>query len=808
MTCRYRWFTTAGLACQLFFAFPLFTIGLRADAQTIAGSADDAQPPAVFYSKKPGEEATVKAFLQKKEGDIWTLKGGAEVDYKDMVLHADEAVYNDVTKEVVATGHVTLDGGRYSEHIEGTRAEYNVETETGKLYNAAGTTGMRLKGKSITLVTSSPFAFTGKIVEKVGPERYVIHDGTVTSCELPNPKWTFSASHITVEVGETAKIYNGLFKVKKLPVFYFPFARHPVEKLPRESGFLTPSFGTSNRKGIIFGDAFYWAINRSMDATIGAEYWSSRGWAQHARFRATPTDRSRVDAYFFGVTDRKRSAPFGDLSGQDIHLFAGTTFPHDIRGVASLEYLSSFKFRSSFAESYSQAINSEVNSVAFLTKNYDGYSFNLVASRYQNFLSINKGDVVSIYHTPGFDSSSVDRSIGGSRFFWSYDASLGNVSRVDPTFRSSKLVGRFDAHPRISYSLVDKGWTFRPELAVRDTFYTEQQHVVGGVATPSQDAVNRHDVEGSLEVRPPALARIFEKPVLGHSMKHTIEARAIYRYTTGIDNFSQIIRFDDLDIVSDTNEAEVGVVNRLYAKRLRAQCPGDTIPVSESVSTKQPLKTCASESAREIASWEIGQEYYLDRHFGSALVPGRSNVFTSTIDFTGIDFLTEPRNLSPVVSRLHVSPTLSSSVEWHLSYDTKKGRINSSFTSFYYYFNNFFAAAGHGFLQSPAQLLATRAFTTAAALPSRFNQYSLWGGYGNPRKRGFTAASSMAFNAESHSILGMSVEGTYNWDCCGITMEYRRIATSPVRNENLYRFVFTIANVGSFGNLRRQERVY
>ena len=804
MTCRYRWFTTAGLACQLIFPVLLLTFGLRAQAQTNAASPVESSTPPVFYSKNPGEVATVKAVLQKKEGDIWTLKGDAEVEYKDMVLRADNATYNDSTGEVVATGHVSLDGGRYSEHIEGTRAEYNVRTETGKLYDAAGTTGIRMQGKTITLITSNPFAFTGKIIEKVGPERYIVHHGMITSCELPKPKWTFSAPHIEVKVGETAKVYNGVFKVKKVPVFYFPFARHAVEKLPRESGFLTPIWGTSNIKGIIFGDAFYWAINRSMDATIGAQYWSAVGWAQHARFRATPTDRSRIDAYFSGVVDRKQQ----QASGQDIHLFAGTTFSHDVRAVASLEYLSNFALRVRFAETYFQAINSEVNSVTFLTKNYDGYSFNLMGSRYQNFLSTTKGDVVTIFHAPGFDSSSVDRSIGDSRFFWSYDFSVGGVSRADPIVGSGDLTGRADLHPRISYSLVDKGWTFRPEIAVRDTFYTEQQHAIGGVPTPSQDAVNRHDVEGSVEVRPPALARIYEKPVLGHSLKHTIEPRAIYRYTTGINNFAEIIRFDDRDIVTDTNEAEVGVINRLYAKQLRARCSDEQIPLSEIAPTKQPLKNCANENAREIASWEIGQKYYFDRNFGSALVPGRTNVFANTIDLTGIAFLTEPRNLSPIVSRLRVFPNLASALEWHLSYDTKKGRISSSFTSFYYYFSNFFAAAGHSFLQSPEQLLATRAFTSASKPPSRFNQYSLWGGYGNPRKTGFTAAASMGFNVESQSFQSLSVEGTYNWDCCGITMEYRRLALGPLRNENQYRFVFSLANVGSFGNLRRQERVY
>ncbi|HZR29155.1 MAG TPA: LPS assembly protein LptD [Terriglobales bacterium] len=807
MSC-YRWFTIVGASCQLIFAFLLLTDGLRAQQPMQAfTSADASGTPPVSYSKALSEEATIRAIHQEKHGDIWTLRGDAEIDYKDLVLHADQITYNDATGDAVATGHVTLDGGAYSEHIEGSVAEYNVRTETGKLYDAAGTTGIRIQGRNVTLITSNPFAFTGKVIEKVGPERYIIHNGTVTSCELPKPKWTFSSGYIVVDVGETAKIYNSLFKVKGVPVFYFPFARHSVEKLPRESGFLTPMFGTSNRKGIIFGDSFYWAINRSMDATLGAEYWSARGWAQRGQFRATPTARSYLDVTYFGVTDRKQRPT--DLSGQDIRLNGSAIFPHDVRGVASVEYLSTFGFRVSFAETYSQAINSEVNSALFLTKNYDGYSFNLLASRYQNFQSTTKGDVVSIFHTPTFDTSSVDRSIAGSRLFWSYDASVGSVSRDDPTFHSADLVGRFDLHPHLALSLVDKGWTFRPEVAVRDTFYTEQQHVVGGVATPSQDTINRHDFEGSLEVRPPALARIYETPVLGYSLKHTIEPRAIYRYVSGIgDSFANIIRFDERDIETNTNEVEVGLINRLYAKRLRQHCSDEkpeTAAADANLSGKNgALKNCSSDSAREIANWEIGQKYYFDPAFGGALVPGARNVFTATVDYAGIAFLTDPRNLAPVISRLRIFPNPSSNIEWQLAYDTKKGHISSSYTFFYYYFHNFFMGAGQGFLQSPGELLVGKALIA----PFRFNQYSMSGGYGNPRKTGFTSAASAGFDAQQGFVQSMSVETTYNWDCCGITMEYRRLALGPLRNENQYRFMFTIANVGSFGNLRRQERVY
>jgi LPS-assembly protein len=52
------------------------------------------------------------------------------------------------------------------------------------------------------------------------------------------------------------------------------------------------------------------------------------------------------------------------------------------------------------------------------------------------------------------------------------------------------------------------------------------------------------------------------------------------------------------------------------------------------------------------------------------------------------------------------------------------------------------------------------------------------------------------------------VELAYNWDCCGMSVEYRRFSLASVRNENQYRFTFSLANIGSFGNLRRGERLF
>src|SRR5438309_10085875 len=155
----------------------------------------------------------------------------------------------------------------------------------------------------------------------------------------------------------------------------FP-ATHPVEHLERQSGLLIPNFGRSSRKGNIFGESVYWAINRSMDATIGAEYYSIRGWAQRGEFRARPSDTSFVDLNYLGVLDRGIGFPPVKQGGENVRLNAEGRFGHNFRGVANIDYLSSFVFRLAFDEVYSQAVNSEVKSEVFLSNTIRGFSYN------------------------------------------------------------------------------------------------------------------------------------------------------------------------------------------------------------------------------------------------------------------------------------------------------------------------------------------------------------------------------------------------------------------------------------------------
>ena len=168
---RNRFGITAALLCHLVLASSVVTSQLLPAARPDSPPASSPQqaPPSPQAGPGSWEPVTIKARQQEKTGDVYKLHGDAEVYYRKWVLRADEATYDDATGEVIATGHLTLDGGPHDEHIVATHGRYNVRSETGTFYDVVGTTGLRLQGNKAVLTSSNPFAYTGKVVDKLGP---------------------------------------------------------------------------------------------------------------------------------------------------------------------------------------------------------------------------------------------------------------------------------------------------------------------------------------------------------------------------------------------------------------------------------------------------------------------------------------------------------------------------------------------------------------------------------------------------------------------------------------------------------------
>ena len=111
-------------------------------------------------------------------------------------------------------------------------------------------------------------------------------------------------------------------------------------------------------------------------------------------------------------------------------------------------------------------------------------------------------------------------------------------------------------------------------------------------------------------------------------------------------------------------------------------------------------------------------------------------------------------------------------------------------------------AGGQTYMREPAVMTPITGQPTLGL--SIYNQYRLLAQYGNLSAKGLSAGVGVAADARSHSVLGATVQANYNWDCCGVAFEYARSAYVPtVSYENSFRFSFSLANVGTFGTIRR-----
>ena len=81
-------------------------------------------------------------------------------------------------------------------------------------------------------------------------------------------------------------------------------------------------------------------------------------------------------------------------------------------------------------------------------------------------------------------------------------------------------------------------------------------------------------------------------------------------------------------------------------------------------------------------------------------------------------------------------------------------------------------------------------------------------GYGNALKPGFSIAANANVDINAGSLQYGALQGGYNWNCCGVSVEYRKYELGSTRNEGTERFSFTLVNIGTAGNLRKSQRLF
>ncbi|HXR39738.1 MAG TPA: LPS assembly protein LptD [Terracidiphilus sp.] len=810
------------------------TSGEKAEAQTPAAELPDdpaqemmpvAQPEAAPPTGVPVEAS---ADSQKWAGNTWTGTGRVELRYRDYTLHADKVVYDRETSEVQAEGHVQLAGGPNDVLINADHGDMRLNMHTGRFFQVHGSQGVRGAGRPVVYSTANPFLFSGRVLIQTGEGKYRIVDGTMTNCRLPKPDWQLLARTIELENGE-ASTRNTIFEFLGIPLFYLPYLRHPAEDTGRESGLMLPVLSNSSIKGFVVGEQIYWVISRSMDMVLGMEYYSKRGWAPNGDFRYRGAGLDHLVVRWNALLDRgveqeigntiltgsaravtgQKAVRAGDLipgptgmgvvnqGGVDVAANGRKDLSSETRLAGNVEFLSSYVYRLVFNDNYSQAISSEVASDISLTHAHDGLVPSVSMDRFQTFASSTNGDEARILHLPNVRYDVLDRPLSRSGLYWGLGSSLAYLSRSEPEFHA-RNVGRVDFYPHLSLPLEGGGWSVVPEFAMRDTFYSISQtpDLTGarsGTPTISHDGLNRADVEASVEIRPPALERDFALGRWNRELRHVIEPELTYRFVGGIGaRERKVLLVDTDDIATDTNEAGLSVTQRFYLR--------PTVEESCAAEDKEPSGECPAKP-REWASWQIAQKFYFDPNFGGALIPGRRNVFSSTLDLTGVAFLTGPRNFAPLISRLRFEAIDNLRVEWDLDFDPKNGRLDSDNIFAGYSWGNTTVGVGHAMLNAVDENNGTASTIQSQQVQPFFSIGKQSGG-------GFNMAANAGYDFVQHSLQYAGVQAVYNWNCCGLTFGYRRFELGSVRDETQYLYSFTLANFGSVGDIRRSNSVF
>jgi LPS-assembly protein len=760
-----------------------------------------------LHSGKAGDVEIWSRGPQQKRGDLFIADDDVDIHFGDQRLQADHIEYNEKTSESLARGNVRFDYN--NEHLEAEEARYNVSTGHGTFTNVSGTVKIERRANPLILISQNPLYFQAPEVERFPGDIYLVRRGWITICDPQHPTWQFYAPHARIRLDKSVALVNANFRLYRVPLVWLPYATAPAGEKIRQSGFLLPVVSQSNSKGFVLGDALYLAPKPWLDATLGAELLTKRGSAERAEFRARPFENTSIKYTYFGVIDRGLQVPgpngttlLEKQGGHQQQLEVQSLLPQGWRFVADVNELTSLTFRLAFADSFGDAITSEVRSATFLTNNFRGFSLNFAALSDKTFLSIpitspttgvtTPAVSVSLRDAPEADFRSVEQSHWRNLpFYFSFDAFAGALHRQDDTpLNTPPFVSRTEFAPKVTIPLHFGAWFgVTTSAAFRTTYYGDSYNAAGQL---SGQSITRNTGEFAVELRPPTLERFFDRSPLDKNKphkryKHTIEPAITYRYVTGVNNFADFIRFDSDATLTDTNEVEYGITQRLFTKT------GDDQP-------------------QELLSWSIFQKHYFDPTFGGAIVDGQRNVFEALNSISPFAFAFGPRNWSPIISDFKITPGSRYDLEQILQYDPQVQRLVTVGTLLKIKpYSEFFATVSYFRLNAnPVQA------DFPVPPPPNFvpfqqplsNQVRTLLGYGNLTRKGFNFATGVSYDFTNETLQSQLVQISYNGNCCGLALEYRRINLGQVRTENRFTATFIIANIGSFGNLRRQDKIF
>jgi LPS-assembly protein len=710
--------------------------------------------------------------VEKDLGKPWYhLRVNVRIETSDMQIRADELDWNRDTGYVEARGHVHFEYYARGEKLDCDKAEYYLDDDRGDFYNVKGSAASTIQARPGLNTTTNPFYFEGQWLERKD-DTYIVHNGFLTDCTVPKPWWIFKGPTFRIVPGTYAVSRNSWFVLKNIPIFYTPYFYKDLKKQPRRSGILLPGFGTSSSHGYTAAFGYYWVINRSFDLAYNGTYYTGAGLANYVEFRGRINANSDFDLQVFGL---KTSDMTGGTSDQGLHvtLKAKYDLGNGWEAHGDVDYLSSLAFLQQFTQSYNEAVYGETRSVGFLTRHWGDFAVDFVGQRNVDFLTVSPQTTIEIRKLPEIDFSARDHEVKvfDWPFYVSFDSSAALLDRNQAEFQTRNFVPRLDIGPQITTAFHWGDFQLIPTFGVRETYYGSSLVPGQPYDSPvvSGQNVLRSARSISVDLILPSLARVFDPPKwMGEKVKHIIEPRITYTDVSGVNNFGRLVRFDETELISNTNQVEFSLVNRLL--------------------TKDKAGTI-----KELMSWQLSYDRFFDPTFGGAIIPNERNVVESEIELTGFAFLAGYRADSPIVSDFRVQSKIN--FEWRTDYDIEQHKIVNS------------SVAVDGRIDQFSWTLGHTDIDTNPILFPKSNQINAGFRYGKSNRRGWNFGGNANYDLLEHQATFWQVQSTYNTDCCGLSVRYLRLAFGTTDRSEI-QFSFSVSNIGSLGTLKKQDRIF
>ncbi len=552
---------------------------MAAPATSAATPRSDAAPAAAERSELAPGATEVRALRITGTREVELVaEGEAQLQQDDILLSADRLTYRELTDVAVAEGNVRLMQG--DDLVTGPRAELKVQERVGEFESPRYfITRQRepVAGEQPREVSGSGGA---DVMYFEGENQYRLKNATWTTCEPDDPDWYIRARELELDYDRNVGVVRGGAVVfQDVPIFWWPWADFPLVG-QRQSGFLAPTYGVSNKTGIDISVPYYWNIAPNYDATLAPRYMGRRGLQLAGEFRyLTPSYRGESHVEWLpsdNVTGEERA--LGSFQHQ--HWFSPTLYGSlDFNAVSDNEYFEDLSTRLSVA--------SRVNLLRQAQLTYVGGEWWSASALLQSYQTLSGADPYRRLPQLALNANRPDLPWGANFLM------QGEFVQFDHPDPNRAEGARFIAYPQIALPFVRAGYYVTPKIGMHYTRYQLERPLPGG----------REEITRSLPIFTVDSGLAFERDarIFGRNYLQTLEPRIYYVHIP-------FERQNDIPLF-DTARYDFGFA-QIFSENLYAG--GDRIADANQVTAAVTSRLIDPESGGERMRATIGQRYYFE----------------------------------------------------------------------------------------------------------------------------------------------------------------------------------------------------